>query len=30
MISNRFPIDYAAEPLTGKVGGIKNVIAVNK
>ena len=30
MISNRFPIEYAAEPLTGKVGGIKNVIAVNK
>lgn len=30
LISNRFPIDYAMEPLSGKSGGIKNVIAVHK
>lgn len=30
LISQRFPIDFAQEPLSGKVGGIKNVIAVNK
>jgi glucose 1-dehydrogenase len=30
LISNRFPIDYASEPLSGKVAGIKNVIAVHK
>jgi glucose 1-dehydrogenase len=30
LITNRFPIDYATEPLSGKVGGIKNVIAVGK
>jgi threonine dehydrogenase-like Zn-dependent dehydrogenase len=29
VISRRFPIDAAAEPLSGKVGGIKNVIAVS-
>jgi threonine dehydrogenase-like Zn-dependent dehydrogenase len=29
VISQRFPIDAAAEPLSGKVGGIKNVIAVS-
>lgn len=28
LISHRFPIEKAAEPLTGKAGGIKNVIAV--
>ncbi len=28
LISHRFPIDQAGEPLSGKVGGIKNVIAV--
>jgi threonine dehydrogenase-like Zn-dependent dehydrogenase len=30
LISNRFPIDYTGEILTGKVPGIKNVITVNK
>jgi len=30
VISNRFPIDYALEPLTGKAAGVKNVIAVSK
>jgi threonine dehydrogenase-like Zn-dependent dehydrogenase len=30
LISQRFPIDFAGEPLSGKVGGIKNVIAVGK
>jgi glucose 1-dehydrogenase len=29
LISQRFPIDDAATPLSGKVGGIKNVIAVH-
>jgi threonine dehydrogenase-like Zn-dependent dehydrogenase len=28
LISNRFPIDRASEPLSGKAGGIKNVIAI--
>jgi hypothetical protein len=28
LISRRFPIDQAADPLSGKMGGIKNVIAV--
>ena len=28
IISNRFPMDQAMEPLSGKVAGIKNVIAV--
>jgi hypothetical protein len=30
VISNRFPMSHAAELLTGKVEGIKNVITVNK
>lgn len=30
LVSNRFPIDYATEPLAGGVDGIKNVIAVSK
>jgi len=30
LISQRFPIEYASEPLSGKAGGIKNVIAVGK
>src|SRR5260370_28225863 len=29
IISRRFPIDQALEPLTGKPGGIKNVIAIS-
>jgi threonine dehydrogenase-like Zn-dependent dehydrogenase len=29
LITGRFPIDQAATPLSGKVGGIKNVIAVS-
>jgi threonine dehydrogenase-like Zn-dependent dehydrogenase len=29
LISNRFPITNAAEPLSGKAGGIKNVIAIS-
>lgn len=28
LISNRFPIERAAEPLSGHAGGIKNVIAI--
>lgn len=30
IITNRIPIDDAAQPLSGKVGGIKNVIAVHQ
>lgn len=30
LITGRFPIDQAADPLSGKVGGIKNVITVGK
>lgn len=30
LITHRYPIDYVAEPLSGKAGGIKNVIAVSK
>ncbi len=30
LISARFPIDNAAQPLSGKAGGIKNVIAVHQ
>ena len=30
LISHRFPISEAAEPLLGKAGGIKNVIAVGE
>ena len=29
IISRRFPIDQALEPLMGKPGGIKNVIAIS-
>lgn len=29
LISQRFPIDQASIPLSGKAGGIKNVIAVS-
>jgi hypothetical protein len=28
LITRRWPLDQAAEPLAGKAGGIKNVIAV--
>jgi threonine dehydrogenase-like Zn-dependent dehydrogenase len=30
LISKRWPLDQAAEPLSGKAGGIKNVIAVGQ
>lgn len=30
LITHRFPIDQVAEPLTGKAGGIKNVIAISQ
>jgi glucose 1-dehydrogenase len=30
LITRRFPIEQAAEPLSGKAGGIKNVIAIGK
>ena len=30
LITGRFPIDQAADPLSGEVGGIKNVIAIGK
>jgi threonine dehydrogenase-like Zn-dependent dehydrogenase len=30
LISRRFPLEQAAEPLAGKAGGIKNVIAVGQ
>lgn len=30
IITRRFPIEYAEEPLSGKMEGIKNVIAVSK
>ena len=30
LISRRFPIDQVAEPLSGKAGGIKNVIEVSR
>ncbi len=29
LISNRFPLENALEPLSGKVGGIKNVVSVS-
>ena len=29
LITNRFPIDRALEPLSGKVGGIKNVVSIS-
>jgi threonine dehydrogenase-like Zn-dependent dehydrogenase len=28
LITNRFPLESALEPLTGKVGGIKNVVSI--
>jgi hypothetical protein len=30
LISRRFPIDQVSKPLSGKVGGIKNVIEVSR
>jgi len=30
LITNRFPIDRALEPLAGKVGGIKNVVSISE
>lgn len=30
LITHRFPIERAADPLNGKTGGIKNVIAIHK
>jgi threonine dehydrogenase-like Zn-dependent dehydrogenase len=29
LITNRFPLDRALEPLAGKVGGIKNVVSIS-
>ena len=30
LITRRFPLEQAAEPLSGKAGGIKNVIAIGQ